>query len=123
MKTVEYKYEGETVLKAYIFRSKRGRHIHYEVEMDELRLESILNQMNLYDKVHLKSKNFGLSKAIEFKDIDPKIYVDDAEIVDYVVNKGIKTKTELRRKDSKLFELANERGLVEKLFAELKPTS
>ena len=46
-------------------------------------------------------------------------YIGDAEIVDYIINNGIRNRTELYRADKKIWEISRERGLLNNVFPEL----
>ena len=112
----QYKYGDVIVGRLFKPDFDRGQEREFVPELNDLELEELVRGMDVGERIHMYTEAYGVYKALRFYDLDPSLYVDDSELVPYVVGLGCRNLSELNRKDRKAWELVRERSLASILF-------
>ena len=111
-KVREYKYGDVIVGRLFIGIEER----EFVSELTDLELEELVKEMDVGERIHMYAKAYGVYRALRSYHLDPNFYVDDSELVLYVVGLGCRNLSELNHKDRKAWELVRKRSLASKLF-------
>lgn len=109
----EYRYGGKVVL------VKNGHELYTPLGID--RLEKLVEGVPAKVKIDMATKAPYLLRAMQIYGLNPATYVSNADIVDAVVNSDAASPAELQKNNANLWNLAQQRGLIGKIFPELKP--
>ncbi|PIN88156.1 hypothetical protein COV12_00015 [Candidatus Woesearchaeota archaeon CG10_big_fil_rev_8_21_14_0_10_32_24] len=115
----QYSYQGREIGKLVQYNDLGDKELRTDLTLSDA--EQLLWDMPVVDKMHIQKRAYGVLKLAEHHRLNPIEYIDNAEVMDYVLENGYKNLNELNRGDRRAWELVRERGLVAKLFPELKP--
>lgn len=95
---------------------EKGKSRGFQCDLSEGELREILEEMPIGDKIHMKSRVYGLYAALGLFGVeDDREYITDEELGMYVRERGFNTLTELNHGDHRAWHMVKSRGL-EKVF-------
>jgi len=109
-------YDGKEILEKY---PHRGSYTDYHILVKEMELEEIVRNMPLEVRAHMMAKAYPIYKALEVMGRSPSDYIDDEEILVFIMEKGIRDAVHLRKKEIGLWQAARERGSLDDIFAKI----
>tara|TARA_B100001971_G_C17990203_1_gene431922 strand:+ start:158 stop:601 length:444 start_codon:yes stop_codon:yes gene_type:complete len=113
-----YTYNGEEIGRLVRF---VGGETQFQTNRSEFDAISLVCDMPLEVKVHMRHKAHAVCRVLEYYGIDPNSYLDNEDILIYVANKGYKSLTALYRGDNRAWKLVKQRGLEDELFQSFQP--
>jgi hypothetical protein len=85
-------------------------------DWSELDLEDLLQQMPIEEKLDLKNRAEGIYKLAEYHQVDPREYITDAELMDFVMRRGYRELREVFHKERIVWKLIRDHHLEKILF-------
>src|SRR3989344_7831588 len=63
----------------------------FETELGEFNVVDLVRELEPEDRVHMKTKAYGLYRTLQHFEINPDDYIDDEDLVIHCMNKGYKS--------------------------------
>ncbi len=90
-------------------------------EISQAELIRILGELEPYERIFLKREHPDLHVVAElgFEERTAEEHISNEDIGIYVIEQGYRTRTEFQQKDRRVYDLANQRGLIDTQRGEL----